>query len=61
MAFIAVDKNKEEFIYSEPPIGRIGDEWEEAWCSHTIEVPRGTAEKLTGKPMSWDDEPRELK
>jgi len=29
MAFIAVDKNKEEFIYSEPPIGRIGDEWED--------------------------------
>jgi len=26
-----------------------------------IEVTRGTAEKLTGKPMSWESEPRELK
>ena len=64
MAWIAVDEGGNEFICGGlkgkptrsptlPEWVYFGDDW--------FYVPNGTAEKLTGKPMTWEDCPRELK
>jgi len=60
MSWIAVDRDGSEYVYEIPPMLHRGvDMWEVA--GDCVEVPKGTAEKLTGSPMGWDDEPRELK
>lgn len=60
MAYVAVDENETEWIYSEKPkrkepAGRwfIDDDF--------IDLPKGTIEKLIGKKLTWKDEPIELK
>jgi len=61
VAWIARDKDGTLVIYEDEP-ARDDDDLE--WVCDSgvfVVVPRGTAEKLTGKPMSWDDLPRELK
>jgi len=60
MAFIAVDKNTTEWIYHYRP-ARLAEFDIFESPEDGVKVPKGTAEKLTGKPMSWEDDPRELK
>lgn len=57
MAWVAVDQNGEEWVHSiEPARGN------ECWFSPDyIELPSGTIKKLTGRDLTWDDEPVELK
>ena len=57
MAWVAVDKNKREFIYNTKP-RRYGN-----YCWHIDydELPNGTIEKFIGRNLTWEDEPVELK
>lgn len=60
MAYIAIDKDGIEYIYEKKPYR----EDRGFWYAHTyfyIDVPKGTSKLLTGKQMTWDDEPFELK
>lgn len=59
MAWVACDKNGEEFIYQEKPY-----RWENYWYLDdysSVEIPKSTIKKLIGRELSWDDEPVELK
>lgn len=67
MAWIAVNQSGTEYVFAYRPV-RVDPKhlvelemqyWE--YGGNEVEVPKGTAEKLTGKPMDWSDEPRELK
>ena len=57
MAFVAVDKNGEEWVYEQNPA-----KCEIYWYSFDdkVELPSGTIKKLIGRDLSWDDEPVEL-
>lgn len=61
MPFIAVDKNGKEYICSVKPERDTHAEW---WSlesyGYLVEVPQGTSLKLTGKQLTWEDEPVEL-
>jgi len=64
MSWIAVDDGGSESIFPVKPDRRsycwaVYDE-EIQTTYYGVEVPVGTAEKLTGRPMTWDDDPREL-
>jgi len=59
MAWIAVSKNGTIIICDRPP-SRLGDFWS-AGYDPCVRLLKGSAEKLTGHPMTWEDLPRELK
>jgi len=64
MAFVAVDEEENESIYTQEPIrakyrDRIGY-WSRQNGSE-IWLPKGTIEKIIGKKLTWEDEPVELK
>jgi len=59
MAWIAVDSDGEELITDKRP-KRGKHMWRVCDCD-CVSVPKGSAEKLTGEPMAWNDSPRELK
>ena len=64
MAWVAVDKSGDEWIYAEKP-----KKYEDSvcWCSYSnenysyIHVPKGTIEKIIGRKLTFEDEPVELK
>ena len=61
MAWVAKNKCGEEYVYESEPY-RKGDIWViYDWSDAVVQLPKGSIEKLTGSPMSWDDEPREVK
>lgn len=68
MAWLAVHKNGNESISPYIPT-RWMDEWvdmedmgEDEWAiDKSIALPRGSIFKLTGRELTWDDEPIELK
>ena len=64
MAYLAVNKNGEEQI-CEQELFRWGSEiyWspQNEYDYPTIELPKGSIEKLIGKKLTWEDEPVELK
>ncbi len=60
IAWIAVDRKSKKFIFDGGP-ERVHSLWVTEGECWFVEVPKGTAEKLTGKPMTWADEPRELR
>ena len=63
-AYLAVEPNGNELIFSEPP--RRFDEYSTCgWFSNSdssqcVSVPRGTIKKITGKTITWEDEPIKL-
>jgi hypothetical protein len=61
MAWVAVDKNNEEFIYQFRP--KRGDYRFIPRYSYSmwLSLPKGSIKKLIGKDLSWKDEPVELK
>lgn len=67
MAWLATDKNGEEYIYEEKPSRGYGCIWKATFYdgkdrnSDFIELPKGSIKKLIGKELSWNDEPVELK
>ena len=65
MAYLAVNENGTEVISEGEPIRDKGfwhrEEWVEGeWYEATIEITKGTIEKIIGKKLSWDDEPVEF-
>lgn len=67
MAWLATDKNGEEYIYEEKPSRGYGCIWKATFYdekdrnSDFIELPKGSIKKLIGRELSWSDEPVELK
>ena len=63
-AYLAVEPNGNELIFSEPP--HKCDEYSTCgwFCndnsSQCVSVPRGTIKKITGKTITWEDEPIKL-
>ena len=64
MAYLVVNKNGAEQI-CEQELFRWGSElyWsaQNEYDYPTIELPKGSIEKLIGKKLTWEDEPVELK
>ena len=69
MAYIAVDENGNESIYSHKPVRIISNSASliyNQWCrrynegSTHVNVPKGTALRLSGQQMTWSDEPFKL-
>ena len=58
MAFVAVDKDGEEYIYQTKPVRNVED-WEDGFMA--ILLPPGSIAKLIGRELSWNDDPVELK
>lgn len=67
MAWVATDKNGEEYLYEEKPSRCYGCIWKATFRedqdrnSDFIELPKGSIKKLIGRELSWDDETVELK
>jgi hypothetical protein len=61
MAWIAVDRNQSEWIFKKQKPFRcdLPGEWHNDFDDGLI-VELGTAKNLTGSPMKWEDEPREI-
>ena len=62
MAWVAVDKNGDEYVYSSKPY-RDCCKGLELWMSigDCVELPQGSIKKLIGKELTWNNEPVELK
>ena len=62
MAYVAVDKNEEEWKYSGKPVRcHEYERWQPKMTFGWVELPKGSIEKLIGKKLTWEDEPVELK
>lgn len=61
MAWVAVDKNGDEYVYSHEPY-RVCEYGYVFWMSEMelIELPKGSIKKLIGRELNWSDEPVEL-
>ena len=58
MAWVACDKDGDEYIFFEKP-HMDGEIW---ICDQdTIPLPSDSIKKLIGRDLTWDDEPVELK
>ena len=63
-AYLAVEPNGNELIFSESPC-RIDEHSTCGWfcssnSSQCVSVPRGTIKKITRKTITWADEPIKL-
>ena len=63
-AYLAVEPNGNELIFSETPC-RIDEHSTCGWfcssnSSQCVSVPRGTIKKITRKTITWADEPIKL-
>ena len=56
MAFVATDLDGREHIYPKEPKRERGT-W---YSAGYIELPSGTIKKLTGRDLTFDDDPVEL-
>lgn len=62
MAWLAVDKNEDEYIYECKPVReRERDKWLPIFLTNLIQLPQGTIAKLLRHDMKWEDEPIEFK
>lgn len=57
MAWLAVDMDGSEYVYQDKPIrkDKLFDRQEDE--SELVQLPEGSIKKLTGKELTWDDEP----
>lgn len=69
MAWLAVDKDGQEYLYLDKPERHIhynvfkSDEIDfEIWVSYgdNVKLSKGSIEKLMGRKLTWDDEPVEI-
>lgn len=60
MAWVAVNKNGVEVIFSFKPYRWNNSYWVEDFTDD-IYLPKGTIKKLIGRDLTWNDEPVELK
>lgn len=59
MAYVAVDKNKSEFIYDSKPDRMNHEGYWLSW-GESVELPQGMIKKMIGRTLTWDNEPVEL-
>ena len=61
MAWLAVDKNGDEYIYSYKPYRDCckGEIW--LLDGDYVKLPKGSIKKLIGRDLTWDDDTVELK
>ena len=60
MAWLAENKNGDEYIYDLEP-ERYSDAFvNNERYSDSVKLPQGSIEKLIGRPLTWDDEPVEI-
>ena len=63
MAWVAVDKNGTEAVFSGKPerysYDNIGCIWYDFY-GKDVRLPSGSIEKLIGRKLTWEDEPVEL-
>lgn len=69
MAWLAVDKNGSEYLYTKKPeriihynVFKPNEVDFEIWGSDgdNIELPKGSIKKLIGRELTWEDEPVEI-
>lgn len=70
MAWLAVNKDGTELVTLGKPVRGWGSQWdfseeisiesEQGNIPMEIELPKGSVYKLTGKELTWDDDPIEL-
>ena len=63
MAWLSVDKNGDEIIWTSKPerSDRCGGEWvANEHCFSWFFLPKGSIKKLIGRELSWSSEPVEL-
>lgn len=58
MAYVAVDEDGYEYIFSDRPVRDEGI-WR-TYYSDSIRLPYGSIGKLIGRELTWEDEPVEL-
>jgi len=56
MAWLAVDRDGDEYIYSERPIRGLNAFY--GTCA--IPLPYGVVEMIIGRKLTWEDEPVEI-
>lgn len=63
-AYLAVEPSGAELIFSEPPCRidaySICEWYNNSNSSQCVYVPRGTIKKITGRTITWKDEPIKL-
>ena len=57
MAWLAVDKDGDEYVYDSEP---LRDDTLFTNYGKYVELPKGSIKKLIGNPLTWDDEPVEI-
>ena len=66
MAWVAVNKNGDEYIYEAMPERCFGWQWVPTFCEcqdriyNSVKLPKGSIKKLIGRELSFSDEPVEL-
>lgn len=66
MAWLAVDKDGTEYIYSDKP-ERFKGVWETSYyeagdpMQGMVLLPKGSIKKLIGRDLTWEDEPVKYK
>ena len=67
MAYLAVDKKGDEYIYEKKPLRSDMGYWKaipsdyEDRDSDYLELPKGSIKKLIGRELTWEDDCVELK
>lgn len=66
MAWLAVDRDGTEVMFDKQPVRSesVFEEWVnsvENFGKRFMSLPSGSIAKLIGRPLTWDDEPVELK
>ena len=61
MAWIAVDKDGDEYIYTNKPIRVNNAIWDVPIGKDIILLPYGSIKKLIGRELEWSDDCIELK
>lgn len=62
MAYVAVDKDGSEWIFVKKPYKCMDwNMWIPGYKENNFNLPKGSIEKLIGRPLTWEDEPVELK
>lgn len=60
MTWLAVDRDKNENIFKNKPCRVYNSFWWD-YNVNTLNLPKGSIEKIIGKHLTWEDKPIELK